>query len=164
MEILTTAAVISASGTGAIYIAKKLFDPTLDLLGKGIGEKLRPNIDRIFGKAAQKVDNVEDGATPNIRVARDVIWHGAVTEDEVAAEYFGGILASSRSDDGKDDSSLQFVDVIKAMSSKQLHLHYIIYASINRLLASAGRAINPGMETEINGCEVVFGGNHLRKV
>ena len=55
-----------------------------------------------------------------------MIWNGAVTDDEVCAEYFGGILAASRTEDGKDDSAIQFVDCIKAMSAKQLHLHYAI--------------------------------------
>ncbi len=72
---------------------KKQLDPTLELLGKGIGEKLKPNIDRILGKAAEKVDNPDDGASPNNRVAREVIWHGYVTDDEVAAE--NRLLAAS---------------------------------------------------------------------
>lgn len=164
MELLPVAAAVSAGTGGAIYVVKKLFDPTLELLGKGIGEKLKPNIDRILGKAAEKVDNPDDGASPNNRVAREVIWHGYVTDDEVAAEYFGGILAASRSEDGKDDSALPYVDAIKAMSAKQLHLHYVIYNSINRLLAASGKTINPGLENDLNACEVVFGLPHLTAI
>jgi len=52
--------------------------------------------------------NLEDGKAANLRVTRDVIWNGAVTDDEVCAEYFGGILAASRTEDGKDDSAIQF--------------------------------------------------------
>jgi hypothetical protein len=66
-------------------------------------------------------------------VARDVLWNGALTNDEVCAEYFGGILASSRSEDGSDDGVIYYVDVIKSLSSKQLKLHYVIYNSFNKL-------------------------------
>jgi hypothetical protein len=59
-------------------------------------------------------------------------------------------LASSRSADGKDDSALIYVDCIKALSAKQLHLHYIIYSTLQEIILSAGKQVNPGLDREIN--------------
>ncbi|MCX6807997.1 MAG: hypothetical protein NTZ80_04365, partial [Patescibacteria group bacterium] len=67
-------------------------------------------------------------------------------------EYFGGILASSRSEDGKDDSGIFYVDIIKSMSSGQLKMHYIIYRTFNKyfLADETKKGINPGQEDELN--------------
>ena len=60
------------------------------------------------------------------RVLRD----GPFTEDELAAEYFGGILAASRSTDSKDDRGAYYLDIISRLSSYQIRAHYIVYAAI----------------------------------
>ena len=112
-EIVVTAGIASAA-----YVVQQLFGKTLAEMGDDLNKIYKANRDKLLSKAAAKVVDPNDGAKPNLRVARDVIWNGAVTDDEVCAEYFGGILAASRSDDGKDDSALIFVDCIKALSSK----------------------------------------------
>jgi hypothetical protein len=156
-ELLITAGVAASA-----YVAQQLFGKTLSEMGDDLNKVYKKNRDKLLLKAAKKVQNTEDGAIPNLRVARDVIWNGAVTDDEVCAEYFGGILASSRSQDGKDDSALIYVDCIKALSAKQLHLHFIIYNSIEKLLFKEGKKINPGMETELNNIYVWFAGLELK--
>lgn len=123
---------IAAVGTVA-YVTQKLFGKTLDEMGSDINERYKKRRDVILNKAASKVLNSDDGLTANFRVARDVLWNGVATESEVCAEYFGGILAASRSDDGNDDSVIHYVDVIKSLSSKQLHLHYCVYKGLQTL-------------------------------
>ena len=63
----------------------------------------------------------DDGKQANLGVSRDVLWNGAFSTESICAEYFGGILASSRSEDGKDDSAIPFVtdnaEMIRAMVS-----------------------------------------------
>jgi len=120
---VTTAAIIV--GDQIITAAHKVLGPTYKEIGEGFknlwkGKKL------ILDKASQKC-NIESEGRTNLRVTRDVFWNGSFSEDELSAEYFGGILASSRSIDGKDDSSIYYLDLIKSLSSKQIHLHYIIY-------------------------------------
>jgi hypothetical protein len=149
ISVLTTAAI-----TATAYVAQKLFGKTLEEMGDDLNKAYKKNREKIIEKAAFKIPNPDDGAQPNLRVARDVLWNGAVTDDEVCAEYFGGLLASSRSVDGKDDSALIYVDCIKALSSKQLHLHYVIYSTIQNLLLSSGKTINPGLDVDINAQEV----------
>lgn len=158
-EIIVTAGVASAA-----YVAQQLFGKTLAEMGDDLNKVYKANRDKLLAKAAKKVVDPNDGAKPNLRVARDVIWNGAVTDDEVCAEYFGGLLAASRSDDGKDDSALIYVDCIKALSSKQLHLHFVIYSSLHKMLLDAGTAINPGIQDELSQKQVWFATNELRSL
>ena len=147
---------VTAGVAGVAYVAQQLFGKTLAEMGDDLNKVYKSNRDKLLAKAAAKVSDPNDGAKPNLRVARDVIWNGAVTDDEVCAEYFGGLLAASRSADGKDDSALIYVDCIKALSSKQLHLHFVIYNSLNALLIKAGKPVNPGMQDELGQVEVWF--------
>lgn len=155
--------VATGAAGGVAYVAKSLFGPTLNQMGTDLNKVYEVGRDKLIEKAAKKVLDPNDGAKPNLRVARDVIWNGAVTEDEVCAEYFGGVLASSRSSDGKDDSALIYVDCIKALSSKQLHLHFVIYNSLHKMLIENGGKINPGLSDEISAKKVWFSFNEVYK-
>jgi hypothetical protein len=154
-------ALVSGGVAAAAYVAQKLFGKTLEEMGNDLNKVYQSNRDKLLAKAVKKVSDPNDGATPNLRVARDVIWNGAVTDDEVCAEYFGGLLAASRSMDGRDDSALIFVDCIKALSSKQLHLHFVIYSCLQALLLKSGKSINPGVDQEINALEIWFASTEL---
>lgn len=158
-DIIVTGGVATAA-----YVAQQLFGKTLAEMGDDLNKMYKANRDKLLSKAAKKVADPNDSATPNLRVARDIIWNGAVTDDEVCAEYFGGLLAASRSDDGKDDSALIYVDCIKALSSKQLHLHFVIYNSLHKILIEGGSPVNPGMQDEFSQKQVWFSTNELMRL
>lgn len=139
---------LAALGAAGV-VTQKLFGKTLDEMGSDINKLYQKGRDRILIKATGKVNNADDGKVPNLRVARDVLWNGAVTESEVCAEYFGGVLASSRTEDGSDDACIHYVDVIKSLSSKQLHLHYCLYRDLQKLLITDATKLNVGMGTEL---------------
>lgn len=137
---------ISLPGEWAV---KKLLGPVFSELGEDFRLLYALGRDKIIQVACRKTENIEDGKIPNLRVTRDVFWNGAFTDDEVCAEYFGGILASSRTTEGKDDSAIQYVDVIKSLSSKQLRLHYLIYNALNRMFVEANKAVSVAHHTHI---------------
>ena len=149
-DIIVTGGVATAA-----YVAQQLFGKTLAEMGDDLNKIYKANRDKILSNAAKKVTDPNDGAKPNLRVARDVIWNGAVTDDEVCAEYFGGLLAASRSD---------YVDCIKALSSKQLHLHFVIYNSLHKMLVEVGSPIKPGMQDELSQKQVWFSTNELMRL
>ncbi len=162
---MPTEEIIVAGGVaGTAYVAQKLFGKILDEMGDDLNKIYKTNREKLLAKATKKVKKPDDGAKPNLRVARDVIWNGAVTDDEVCAEYFGGLLAASRSADGKDDSALIYVDCIKALSSKQLHLHFAIYSSMHALLNQSKKVVNPGMQDEFSILEIWFASNELARL
>jgi hypothetical protein len=131
------------------WALQKVLGPALTEIGEDLKKLYAKGRDKIIAAAYRKIPDPEDRKQTNLRVTRDVLWNGAFTDDEVCAEYFGGVLASSRSEDGKDDAAIQFVDVIKSLSSKQLRLHYVIYNALNKLLVQAGTRVNVAQSTEI---------------
>ena len=131
------------------WILKKVLGPVLTEFGEDLKRVYAAGRDKIAAAASRKIENLEDGQQANLRVARDVFWNGAFTDEEVCAEYFGGMLASSRSEDGKDDSSIHFVDVIKSLSSGQLELHYLIYSGLNKMFVAKGDRVKVAQGPEI---------------
>ena len=136
-EIITSAVALT------VYVGHKVLGPSVD----EIGIFLRNRFSILLEKAEKKVINLDEGAKVNLRVAHDVAVNGGFTNDGVCAEYFSGILAASMSADGMDDSALPFVGSIKALSSKQLHLHYAIYSLMHKQL-SQSNAVDPVMQDE----------------
>jgi hypothetical protein len=143
------------------WALQKVFGPALTEIEEDLRKLYAKGRDKLILAAYRKVRNPDDGKQANLRVMRDVLWNGAFSEDEVCAEYFGGILASSRSKEGKDDDAIQFVDVIKSLSAKQLRLHYVIYNSLNKVLLAAGKPVNVALSTEIKPKQVWFSSTEL---
>ena len=135
----------------ALAVSKLLLGKTFEVINEDIAKLYANGRDKIILKMSQKVPHHDDGRSANLRVARDVFWNGSFSDEAICAEYFGGILASSRSDDGTDDTGVYYVDLIKSLSSRQLKLHYIIYICFNRtLVADPSKAsVNPGQDTEL---------------
>ncbi len=155
-EIVVTSA-IAVGG----YIGTKLFGTALATMGDDINKLYVKGRDKIVEIASKKVDNPDDGKKVNIRAARDVLWNGAITEDEVCAEYFGGMLAAARSEDGKDDGVVHYVDTIKAMSARQLELHYVIYKAWQGLLNQSGKSINVAKSADVQAWHIFMNGLEL---
>jgi len=145
------------------WALQKAFGPALSEFGEDLKKLYAKGRDKLLSVAYRKIHDHGDGKQANLRVIRDVLWNGAFTDDEVCAEYFGGILAASRSDDGKDDGAIQFVGVIKSLSAKQLRLHYIIYNCLNKLLVAAGTPVNVGSGDKVHAKQVWFATQELRR-
>ena len=143
------------------WALKKVLGPVSEIIGQDIRTLYEVGRDKIVSAAYRKIENPEDQKIANIRVARDVLWHGAFSDDEICAEYFGGILASSRSQDGQDDSGIEFADTIKSLSASQLKTHYIIYRGLRSVLSRANDKINVAQGSEVQKKTVFFDGNEL---
>lgn len=138
------------------WALKKAFGPVLDELGEDMKRLYAVGRDKIFSAAYKKIKDPEDGKKANLRVTRDVLWNGAFTDNSICAEYFGGILASSRSSDGKDDGSVHYVDTVKSLSSAQLELHYQIYKALNGILIQENPTVNVAQATELKRIQIWF--------
>src|SRR5205823_2957980 len=98
---------------------------------KNLVERCNINLDNVFKIAVRKLRGrlaVPGSVSP--RVLKHIIDEGAFCEDEMVAEYLGGILASSRQADGRDDRGVCFLNDIKSLSSYQVRTHYLIYSGI----------------------------------
>lgn len=155
MEPLTTL----AASVPTLAIANKLLGKTADAISADIATLYEVGRNKLITAAARKTKNVDDGKVANLRVARDVFFNGSFTDEAICAEYFGGILASSRSADGKDDTGVFYTDIIKSLSASQLRFHYVIYHSLNKLwleMPADKQRPNVGMGSEIGQYNIWF--------
>lgn len=112
----------------------KIFGPTLDLYGGDLKDYLinrkKDNFERICQNATEKIgDEIDnDGVVPP-RVLEAIVSDGAVSDDPIWIEYFGGVLASSRTEDGKDDRGARIGKIIGRLSVFQIRAHYILYCA-----------------------------------
>lgn len=116
---------------GSKDILTKVLGPTADYVGgelKGLIDKCNINLDQIFVKAKKKLgDGLEEDGIVSPRVLKSVLDEGRFCEDELAAEYYGGVLASSKMKSNRDDRGVALMELIKRLSVYQLRLHYLFY-------------------------------------
>lgn len=143
---------VTTIGLGAVaaYLGKdgleKLLGPTADYLGTGLKDftqKRAEAVGRIFSSAQKKLGGKTDkpGEVPP-KVLKAVLNEGSYSTDQLAVEYFGGILASARTEAGRDDRSARLAKAVDSLSTYQLRTHYLIYATIRRLFADKGLLFN----------------------
>ena len=138
---------------GCKDLAVKLLGPTADYLGgelQGYVKQRVENTKKIFESAGRwlgpKIE--EPGCVPP-RVLKTILDEGSFCEDPLVTEYFGGVLASSRSPMGRDDRGIYWANIVSRLSSYQLRVHYLVYHSIYNLF---------------KGEDVVFNGEDRQKL
>ncbi len=143
---------ITTVGLGAVaaYLGKdglnKILGPTADYLGESLrdfAEKRAHNVGRIFGNAEQKLgQKIEQPGQVSPKVLRTIIDEGSYADDEIAVEYFGGILASSRTEQGRDDRGARIGKILDSLSVYQIRTHYIVYTLIRKIFKDSGYRFN----------------------
>lgn len=143
---------ITTVGLGAIgaYLGKdgikKILGPTADYLGKGLQDftqKRVETIGKIFQKAETKLgDKIEAHGEVPPKVLKAILDEGSFSIDGLAVEYLGGILASSRTEQGRDDRGARIAKIVDSLSTYQLRTHYLIYATVRSLFAKKGLSMN----------------------
>jgi hypothetical protein len=127
------------SGTGLLLaVGAKLINdvcgPTAKYLGKEMESYTKvgiANLQRIFGNAAKRIElyHKGDGVVPP-RVLKNVLQEGYFCDDQLQAEYLGGILASSKSSIARDDRGVTYSVLLSSLSSYQIRTHYLLYSCI----------------------------------
>jgi hypothetical protein len=148
---------ITTVGAGLGILASKdllnnLLGPSADYIGgeiKNLVEKCNINLNDIFSKAYRKLGKKvdEEGIVPP-RVLKYVFDDGRFCEDDLTKEYFAGVLASSRTKDGSDDSGVTFAKLISSLSSYQIRTHYLFYSSLRKKFLPFNNCISPGTDRQ----------------
>jgi hypothetical protein len=131
-------------------VVEKILGPTAEYLGQGLktfAEKRVQNVQNIFrfGALALGSQIDEPGVVPP-RVLAGILNEGSYCDDPLAAEYLGGVLASSRSTITRDDRGAALISLVTRLSSYQLRLHYIIYATIVKVHRGSGLTVGTGTD------------------
>lgn len=120
---------------GALLLAagKKVLGPTLDAMGRDVktlyeawSEPRLANLAAILSKA-EKRGGGEGDYQVHPRIIHELFEEGSWTDDEVAQQYFAGLLISSRSTDPYDDHGVFYARIISSMSSNQVRMHHALY-------------------------------------
>jgi hypothetical protein len=116
----------------------KILGQTAEYIGGGVQqwtERRVENVRRVFQKARDKLGSELErpGAIPP-RVLSAILEQGQFAEDDLMAEYLGGVLASSRSRVDRDDRAVDAAATISRLSTYALRTHYVLYAAIHPLV------------------------------
>lgn len=134
----------------AAYLGKdgitKILGPTADYLGvslKDFAKKRADNVGRIFANAEKKLgDKINQPGQVPPKVLKTIIDEGSYSDDTIAVEYFGGVLASSRTESGRDDRGARIGKILDNMSVYQIRSHYIVYTIIRKLFKDSKYLFN----------------------
>ncbi len=133
--------------SGAIGdIIIKLLGPLAEELGQDILEykrQRRENVGKIILNAGKKGGDKFDrpGRVP-LKVFKTIIDEGSYSDDAVATEYFGGVLASSRTEEERDDRGDRLAKLTSNLSTYQIRSHYLIYSTLSELFSNSGNSFD----------------------
>ena len=115
----------------------KILGPTADYIGGELREFTKrrvDNINAVFSNAAGKLGaKLETPGQVPPRVLKVIINDASYAEDTVSVEYFGGVLASARTPNGRDDRGARIAKIIDGLSSYQVRTHYLVYSAVAEL-------------------------------
>lgn len=125
---------------GAAEVSKdaiqRILAPTADYVGAGVlsGTKATVNTVRVLAISVRRLGRrlETDGRVPP-RVMREVLDQAPFCDDELTAEYIGGILASSYGPNTRDDRGVTLMTTIRRLSTYSIRMHYICYRDHFRL-------------------------------
>ncbi len=122
---------------GSAKLVERLLGPTVDYVGEGVKswtERRVNNVAKIFDNAISKLDDkLETSGQVPPRVLKGILGEGSYCDDDLAREYFGGVLASSRTSKLRDDRGAVLVSLLGRLSTYQIRSHYIFYHTIRKL-------------------------------
>lgn len=148
VEPITTGAVVAAGaaiarasgsndGPEKARLLSRVFGKSADSLGDALGRwtdyRLR-NVGRIVDAADRRSPG--DNAAVAPRIAHRIIEDGSFCDDELMAEYLGGLLATARTPSGRDDRAITWTSLVTQMSVFEIRAHYLIYTELIAQLRS----------------------------
>jgi len=147
---LGTGLTVLGTALGGKDIIVKILGPTAEYIGDGLkdfAEKRVNNVKDIFKNANSKLgDKINSEGSIPPKVLRGTLNERSYASDFLSVDYFGGVLASSRSGISRDDRGVFFNALIARLSTYQLRLHYVFYHSIKK--SFNGEDINWGVDSE----------------
>ena len=137
-----TGLTVLGGALGSKDLVLRVLGPTAEYLGAGLADWTKRSVEntgRIFQKAVEKLGTRinEPGGVPP-KVLKGILENAPFCDDELAAEYFGGVLAASRSGIERDDRGAAFLALVDRLSAYQLRSHFLFYEMIRVLYEGFG--------------------------
>ena len=162
--------VVKASIKGVSSFLEVVFKPGLEELGYLVKDQVRlwrlNNILRTLEKAQGKFefDGKEINLTANARVGISIMEGCSEVDNEELQDLWAGLFVSSCTPDGKDDSNMNFVDLLRRMSSVEAKI--IDYACKNstKFLYPNKLILSDGLTISFEELVAVTGTNDLYRL
>ena len=138
MDIESIGTGLAILGTAEVSkdAVQRMLAPTADYIGAGVlqSTKAAVNTARVLAKAARRLGSrIDDGGQIPPRVLKNLLDDAPWIEDELMAEYLGGILASSFGDRLLDDRAVALQSTLQRLSSYAVRTHYLFYSQFYSL-------------------------------
>ena len=160
--------ITKASIEGISTFLGSIFKPGLEELGYLMKDQVRTwrlnNIVRTLEKAKGKMyfDGKELQLTANARVGLSIMEGCSVVDTEELQDMWAGLFVSSCTPDGRDDSNMNFVDLLRRMSSVEAKIidyactHYKKTLFPNKLLLPQSLTVSYDTLVKITGINDVY--------
>jgi hypothetical protein len=115
--------------TAAGNLLTRLLGPSVDAFGAALARSVEYRT-RNFGRIAARAQAKSLGdcnRIVNTRVAFVMLEDGSLCDDELMAEYLGGVLAGARTPSGQDDRAVSWIKLISGLSAITIRAHYLLY-------------------------------------
>jgi len=123
--------VTDVSRTGN-QLVRALLMPAATKAGLAIGDfvelGLTKNLDRLAELAKLKNPKLGVSESPHPRMAIEFIQKAAWVDDETLSEAWAGLLASSATEDGGDESNLNYTTLLNQMTPTQARIVNFVYS------------------------------------
>lgn len=123
VSVITEAAVKNVSGFLSVVCK-----PCCEEFGLMLQDNIRTwrlnNVIKILEKSKGKLafDGNQFVLRANPRVGLSIMDESSIVDDEELQDFWAGLFASSCTEDGKDDSNMSLVDLLKRMSSVEVKI------------------------------------------
>ncbi|WP_134450356.1 hypothetical protein [Cryobacterium luteum] len=119
-----------AGALGLIWVV----GPSVKALGKNLGQWTdyqTANLLRLSGKVRERIGDAapNDGDSIHPRIVKEVLESASWIDDDLHQEYLAGLLVSSRSPGGRDDSGAYLTRLVAGLSAAQIRIHYAMYSA-----------------------------------
>ncbi len=133
-----------ASIDGASAFLGRICLPAAEEFGLLLQDKVRAwrakNTVALVAQAQERFDKYQTNARAHAhpRLVAAVIDHGSWSDDKTLQQMWGGLLASSCSEDGRDESNLIFINLLSQLTSLQVRVLAYGCEHADKLVTSTG--------------------------
>jgi hypothetical protein len=122
---------------------------------QGLFEQRAENVNRVLEAADRKRGTpIENAGGIHPRVLKEILDDGSFVEDELMADYFGGVLASSATGVSRDDRGASMAKLVTELSTFEIRLHFVMYRAFKEVFDGSTR--NVGVKSDCEKMELFF--------
>lgn len=141
-ELATSLTIAGFSGA----LLRRVLGPPADAIGrrlaKSIDEFHAQRLVEVFRNAADKT--TDEAGEINSRVLGKVVHESEWIDDRLTVEYLGGVLASAKTPEGRDDRGVSWTAMVGRLSTYQLRMHYLLYTVARQLFPGRVEGVADG--------------------